>query len=312
MTTRLLIAHDGSAEAGAALTTASALFPGGQGVVVTVFTPPMAYESARPHRFLVDDATLRHGLGALARQAEEAARETADAAAQAGRAAGLELEPRAREASSLSEWPALLAAADEHGAEAIVCGSRGRGGVARSLLGSTSSGLVHHADRPVLVVPEAPEHPDGPALVAYDGSPGARAAIARTGELLPGRAVVVAHVWRSPIRHTVSGRALGQAPLAEPREFIGDYEAMFEAIAADVAEEGAALAREAGLEATGETIESPASIWRALAEAAVRLDATAIVAGSRGRGSVASALLGSVSSGLVHNASTPSLVVPGG
>jgi len=312
MPTRLLIAHDGSAEAGAALTTAGALFPGAQGVVLTVFTPPMAYEEARTHGFLIDDATLRRGREALARQAQEDAQETAAAAARAGRAAGLELEPHAREASGLSEWPALLAAAGEHGADAIVCGSRGRGGLARSLLGSTSSGLVHHADRPVLVVPEAPEHPDGPALVAYDGSPGARAAIARAGALLPGRAAVVAHVWHSPIRHTVSGRALGHAPLGELREFIGDYDAMFQAIAADVADEGAALAREAGLDATAETIESPAGVWRALAEAAGRLGAPVIVAGSRGRGGVASALLGSVASGLVHNASTPSLVVPGG
>jgi nucleotide-binding universal stress UspA family protein len=312
MPPRLLIAHDGACQAGAALTTAAALFPGAQGVVLTVFVPPMAYEEARQYRFLVDDATLRRGLEAVAQQAQTTARETAEAAAQAGRAAGLALEPRTRASTTLSEWPALLAAADELGADAIVCGSRGRGGVARSLLGSTSSALVHHSTRPVLVVPEAPEHPDGPALLAYDGSPGARAAIARAGALLAGRAAIAAHVWHSPIRHTLSGQALGHAPLSELREFVGDFDAMCEGIAADVAEESAALAREVGLEATGETVESAGAVWRALAEAAVRLGAAVIVAGSRGRGGVASGLLGSVSSGLVHNARTPSLIVPAG
>jgi nucleotide-binding universal stress UspA family protein len=37
--------------------------------------------------------------------------------------------------------------------------------------------------------------------------------------------------------------------------------------------------------------------------------AALIVAGSRGRGGIASALLGSVSSGLAHNAGRPTLIV---
>ena len=68
----------------------------------------------------------------------------------------------------------------------MVCGSRGRGAVARSVLGSTSSSLLHHAQRSVLIVPEAETLPDGPALIAYDGSPAAREAIAAAGRLLPG------------------------------------------------------------------------------------------------------------------------------
>lgn len=43
--------------------------------------------------------------------------------------------------------------ADDLGADLIVAGSRGRGGVAELVLGSVSHYLAHHARRPVLIVP---------------------------------------------------------------------------------------------------------------------------------------------------------------
>jgi nucleotide-binding universal stress UspA family protein len=79
--------------------------------------------------------------------------------------------------------------------------------------------------------------------------------------------------------------------------------------AASVLEEGVALARDAGLEAFGEAIESGSGAWRALAEAAGDHQASVIVAGSRGLGGLTSTIFGSVSSGLVHNAETPVLIV---
>lgn len=48
--------------------------------------------------------------------------------------------------------PGKVLAAASRGAELIVVGSRGHGGFARLMLGSTSHSLLHHAECPVLVV----------------------------------------------------------------------------------------------------------------------------------------------------------------
>ena len=65
--------------------------------------------------------------------------------------AGLEAEPFAVEASG-SVWNTIVEIADRQDAAAIVMGSRGLTGVRSMLLGSVSSGVLHHADRPTLVI----------------------------------------------------------------------------------------------------------------------------------------------------------------
>jgi len=310
MPIRILIAYDGSPAADAAVATAGGLFVGARGRVLTLFNQTMGYEQVRRYGFGVDDATLRENLEALAAEARESGLEIANEGVAAAAKAGLTLEPTAMP-SGIGPWPPILSAADEIDADVIVCGSRGRGGVARSLLGSTSSSVLSHSALPVLVVPKTPADLDGPMLIAYDGSADARAAIARAGRLVSGRRAVIVNVWFSPIRHTLTGRALGGAPMKELRSFVTDYDSMFAEAAESEVAEGVALARDAGFDASGETLESSASTWRAIADAAERHGAALIVAGSRGRSRVASTLLGSVSLGLVHNAEAPTLVIRG-
>ena len=308
MAVRLLIAYDGSPAAEAAVVIAGRLFAGSRGCLLTVIESALGPASVQKFAPMLNPEIVKRELEALAQELMDDGRDVAARGLEIAETAGLTLEPRVTPVQG-SESRSILSEADTVDADVIVCGSRGRGAVARSLLGSTSTGVLHHAMRPVLVVPGDPGTTEGPAVIAYDGSEGARAAIAAAGRLLRGRRATIVHVWNSPMRNTLSGRALAGAPLGELRAFSADYEQLFADAAASVVEEGVALAREAGLEASGEAIESGSGAWRALAEVASDRRAAVIVAGSRGRGGLASTILGSISSGLVHNAETPALIV---
>jgi nucleotide-binding universal stress UspA family protein len=107
----------------------------------------------------------------------------------------------------------------------------------------------------------------------------------------------------------VSGRALSGAPLTEIREVTADFETWLREAAQATIDDGVGLARKAGLEASGEAVESSSTAWRVLTATAETRDAAVIVAGSQGHGRVASVLLGSVSAGLVHHAQRPMLII---
>jgi nucleotide-binding universal stress UspA family protein len=207
-------------------------------------------------------------------------------------------------------WREIARAAEEHAADVIVCGSRGRGPVSRALLGSTSSSLLHHAERPLLIVPSDASDLSGPALLAYDDSDGARAAVAAAARLLPARPAVVVHVWSSPLDRSYAGGALALVPLGDAHDLVGDLDEMFAGSAEELAQAGRGLARDAGLDARSRAVKATSGTWRALAAAAADEGAAVIVAGSRGRGVLAESVLGSVSAALAHNAELPVLVVP--
>ena len=309
MTASLLIAFDGSGAAEAAVRAAGALFPGARATVLTIHAPVIGPAATfRAGGALMAPELVERGLTELERELVAEAEAAAADGVRLAEAAGLDAGP-AIAPGQHQPWEPILAAAAERGADVVVCGTRGRGPVARSVLGSTSSSLLHHADRAVLVVPEADAPADGPALIAYDGSPAANEAIAAAGRLLPGRTVQVVHAWESPLRHSVSGRALSGAPLAEIRGVTGDFDTWFRDAAEATVEDGVGLAREAGLEASGGAVESSSTAWRVLTATAETRDAAVIVAGSQGHGRVASVLLGSVSAGLVHHAERPVLII---
>lgn len=146
----ILICYDGSADAKAAIEEAARLFPQRQATVLTVWEP-FAEVIAR--------TTIGFGLVPSVPDAAEvdeaskhAAQETAAEGAKLAGEHGLTADSR-----SSPQWGttarAILSAANELGAEAIVMGSRGLTGLKSLLLGSVSHELVQRADRTVVVVP---------------------------------------------------------------------------------------------------------------------------------------------------------------
>jgi nucleotide-binding universal stress UspA family protein len=119
----------------------------------------------------------------------------------------------------------------------------------------------------------------------------------------------VVNAWESPLRHSLSGRALTSAPLTEIRAFTGDLETWLRETAETTVADGVELAKKARLEAAGQAVESSSTAWRVLIASGETHDAAVIVAGSQGHGRVASVLLGSVSAGLVHHAERPVLII---
>jgi nucleotide-binding universal stress UspA family protein len=86
-------------------------------------------------------------------------------------------------------------------AQMVVVGSRGRGPITRSLLGSVSSNLIRHAHCPVAVIhdedPLMPHPAAAPVLVGIDGSAASELATAVAFDEASRRSVelVALHVW---------------------------------------------------------------------------------------------------------------------
>jgi nucleotide-binding universal stress UspA family protein len=150
-----------------------------------------------------------------------------------------------------------------------------------------------------------------PVVVAYDGSEEAQAAVRTAAGLFALRRIVIASVWEP-------GLAMAMASATDPTG-IGYLPPTGEAMASvdraqrehsvEVAEDGVRVAQEAGATAEAYPVADEVDVATTVAELAVRLDAGAIVVGSRGLGAVKSKLLGSTSAALLHHASTPVLVV---
>jgi nucleotide-binding universal stress UspA family protein len=147
----------------------------------------------------------------------------------------------------------------------------------------------------------------GPVLFAYDGSAHARAAIERAGTVLQPGPAVVATAWTS--FEDAAPAALMALPKDMVGEAVGTLDEANRETAEQLAAEGAELARKAGFDAQARAVRSRGPFFAALLEAADELDASAIVAGSRCRSALAAAVLGSVSTGLLHHTGRPVLVV---
>jgi nucleotide-binding universal stress UspA family protein len=150
----VLICYDGSPSAKHAIAVAQATLADDWAILLHVWESPVAVLADS-----LSDAGVGPGppIQELNRWAGERARTIADEGAEFARSKGLTVEVRL-ERDKASAWQTILDVAEDTDAHLIVLGTRGRTAVQSGLLGSVSGAVVHHSERPVLVVP-APRAP---------------------------------------------------------------------------------------------------------------------------------------------------------
>ncbi|MEU4510182.1 universal stress protein [Nonomuraea wenchangensis] len=186
--------------------------------------------------------------------------------------------------------------AESASADSVVLGSRGAGGFAGMLLGSVGLAVAGHAAGPVVIVHGDAGGEHGLVVAGDDGSPDAREAVAYAIEQARARGarLRVIYAWRVPVVESswpVQGPALA---------------AYFEEDAR-AAHERADRWREANPDVVIVDEQLRDHPVAALSDATDTADL--VVVGSRGLGGFSSAVLGSVSHGVLHHAKCPVAVV---
>lgn len=190
----------------------------------------------------------------------------------------------------------VLIGAARHGS-LLVVGCRGLGGFSRLVLGSTSTQCATHAPVPVAVIPDvAPADSTGHIVVAFDGSQNSIDALAWTLEFAaPDADIECVGVWDiAPVAIGINQYYIPESNEAAQDEFEGLLDRCIDELGAD----RSAIRRSFVEGRTRQEVANAAS------------DADLLVMGARGHGAVASHLLGSVSTWLLHHVERPMVVVP--
>lgn len=198
--------------------------------------------------------------------------------------------------------PLTVLEAQSRAAELVVVGSRGRGGFAGLLVGSTAVHLAAHGQCPVMVVREQP-NPTDRILLGVDGSPAGDKAVdfAFAEAALRGAGILALHAW-TPWNVSAPPPQNQSTPYAhEPGDLAAAEERLLAEALAGRQERYPGVAVERTV-VRGGTRE-------ALIEAS--RSAQLLVVGARGRGGFTGLLLGSVSQALLHHAHCPVTVVRG-
>jgi nucleotide-binding universal stress UspA family protein len=231
--------------------------------------------------------------------------------------AGTSIRARLAQAGDLAEvrliagapLEAILEAADREGAELLVVGSRGRGRLRSTVLGSVSRELASRARCPVVIVPSRArwtgagsgiEDADASVVCGVDGSDQALAAAAFAGQLATrlGCRLVVVHARQNL-------RALAEYPGASSATppVTGQEDAV-QQLVADVVKEAGAVA---GVSVVG--VVEPGPPTEVLEAVADREAARLIVIAARGVTGLRATVLGSVAADLPVSAARPVVVL---
>jgi nucleotide-binding universal stress UspA family protein len=147
----VLIAFDGSDDSTAAIEYAAQHLQAEPIVILSVWEPLLTQITWMPLAAGIPIAAEQGDDGKFEeeKQAEALARKGAELAEAAGAS---QVTARAERGGG-PVWAAIVDVAEELDASLVVTGSRGLAGARSMILGSVSTRVLHHAGRPVLVVP---------------------------------------------------------------------------------------------------------------------------------------------------------------
>jgi nucleotide-binding universal stress UspA family protein len=148
----ILVCYDGSSDAQAAIDRAATLMPGADATVMVIWETILETTTRTGSLGMGLGMVGAYGDGDVDAKIKQAALDTAGEGVQRADAAGLVAQPCVASRDGDITAVILSVAADVN-ADVIVLGTRGRSGVKSMMLGSVSQSVLHHADRPVLVVP---------------------------------------------------------------------------------------------------------------------------------------------------------------
>jgi nucleotide-binding universal stress UspA family protein len=152
----------------------------------------------------------------------------------------------------------------------------------------------------------------GPVLIGFDGTPAATQALREAAALFAPRPAVVVVVWEA-------GRAfdLLEVPVLDLPAAGVDLRTAFELDQAvyeqaqRLAQQGAALARDLGLETDGLAVADEITVADTLLRLAKEYGSQAIVVGSHGHSALGELLVGSTTRAVLKHAECPVVVVRG-
>jgi nucleotide-binding universal stress UspA family protein len=252
---------------------------------------PLHIVHAFPHEFLKAGSADPH-VGAAARSLH----------GLAARLQELDSRPLSVSTEVADGVPTKVLVEESRRAALLVVGSRGHGGFARLLLGSTAVDVTAHATCPVAVIPAGGDLTSrtGDVVVGVDASAGSERALGFAFARASQRQarLVAMHVWQLPAAFGASAEAQllrtdTDHVQAEARALLTDALVPWQEQYPDVAVDARV--------AMGQTVSELAH--------ASGTEAEVVVVGARGRSALAGMVVGSVSQGLLRHAAGPVVVV---
>lgn len=297
--TKILLATDGSAEAGWAARMATTVSKRLDSELHVVYVAPMPDPLAWPEVTVLDSELSEQ----MRERAEKDGREALDTEMEKLKAMGAETAgSHVRVGRPDAE---IVRLAEELDAGIVVVGSRGLGLLRRALLGSVSNSVVRHAHGSVLVVRgngREGSYLPGRILLALDGSKGADAAARIAAEIsaATGSELHILDVLNTEPYRPYPGPEYREGWEADLERAKRHMRAFLDEHARQIRAEGVKV---------GDAHLALGDAEKEIVRFAEDMHADLIVVGSRGLGRVKRALMGSVSDSVVRYAHCPVLVV---